>query len=91
MFALASMQVRVTPAIDWVDYLISAVYFAVTLGIGFVLRKRMISSEDFFLSGRSFLPSLGMFCATIPTTMPGQVFVVHQLLPISERRRLCFR
>ncbi|GCE25365.1 sodium:solute symporter [Dictyobacter alpinus] len=40
----------------WVDYLIIAVYFLVTLGIGFALRRRMKSSEDFLLSGRS-LPS----------------------------------
>jgi SSS family solute:Na+ symporter len=42
--------------ISWVDYLIIIFYFAVTLGIGFALRRRMRSSEDFFLSGRS-LPS----------------------------------
>jgi solute:Na+ symporter, SSS family len=57
MFAFASVQAApVTPDIGWVDYLIIAVYFVVTLGIGFVLRTRMKSSEDFFLSGRS-LPS----------------------------------
>ena len=56
MFALASMQARVTANVGWVDYLIIGIYFCVTLGIGFVLRRRMRSSEDFFLSGRS-LPS----------------------------------
>jgi SSS family solute:Na+ symporter len=56
MLALASVPAGITPDISWVDYLIIAVYFVVTLGIGFVLRTRMISSEDFFLSGRS-LPS----------------------------------
>jgi SSS family solute:Na+ symporter len=57
MFALASMQAApVTANVGWVDYLIIAIYFAVTLGIGFALRTRMRSSEDFFLSGRS-LPS----------------------------------
>ncbi len=56
MFALASLQVQVTANSGWVDYLIIALYFVVTLGIGFVLRTRMKSSEDFFLSGRS-LPS----------------------------------
>ena len=56
MFVLASMQVNVTPDITWIDYLVIGVYFLVTLGIGFVLRTRMHSSEDFFLSGRS-LPS----------------------------------
>jgi SSS family solute:Na+ symporter len=56
MFTLASMQAPVTSNVGWVDYLIIGIYFCVTLGIGFVLRKRMRSSEDFFLSGRS-LPS----------------------------------
>lgn len=40
----------------WVDYLIIAIYVLFTLGIGAALRKRIQSSEDFFLSGRS-LPS----------------------------------
>lgn len=56
MVALASLQARVTANVGWVDYLIIAIYFAVTLGIGFALRTRMRTSEDFFLSGRS-LPS----------------------------------
>ena len=56
MFPLASAQARVTANAGWVDYLIIGIYFVVTLGIGFVLRRRMRSSEDFFLSGRS-LPS----------------------------------
>jgi solute:Na+ symporter, SSS family len=46
----------VTANANWVDYLIIVIYFVVTLGIGLALRKRMKSSEDFFLSGRS-LPS----------------------------------
>ena len=90
MSALASMQARATPDISWVDYLIMAVYFVVTLGTGFVLRKRMNSSEDLFLPGRSFMPRLGMICTTIPTAMLEQVFGVHQLSSINERRRLCF-
>ncbi len=56
MMLLAMMQARVTVNISWVDYLIIAIYFIATLGVGFVLRRRMKSSEDFFLSGRS-LPS----------------------------------
>ena len=39
-----------------VDYVIMAVYFAVVLGIGFVLRRAARTSTDFFQSGRS-LPS----------------------------------
>ncbi|HEY6542241.1 MAG TPA: sodium/solute symporter, partial [Ktedonobacteraceae bacterium] len=56
MLALATMQARPTPNIGWVDYLIIGIYFVATIGIGFVLRTRMRTSEDFFLSGRS-LPS----------------------------------
>jgi SSS family solute:Na+ symporter len=38
---------------QFVDYLIIAIYFVFVLGIGFSLRGRMKTSEDFFLSGRS--------------------------------------
>ena len=37
----------------FVDYAIIAIYFVFVLGIGFALRGRMKTSEDFFLSGRS--------------------------------------
>ncbi len=37
----------------FVDYAIIAIYFGFVLGIGFSLRGRMKTSEDFFLSGRS--------------------------------------
>ena len=56
MMVLAMTQAHVTVAISWIDYLIIAIYFVATLGVGFILRRRMKSSEDFFLSGRS-LPS----------------------------------
>src|SRR5437016_696984 len=56
MLTFASMQAHVTANAGWVDYLIIGLYFVVTLGIGFVLRRRMRTSNDFFLSGRS-LPS----------------------------------
>jgi solute:Na+ symporter, SSS family len=36
-----------------VDYVVMAIYFAAVLGVGWVLRRRMRSSTDFFLSGRS--------------------------------------
>ncbi|WP_206831919.1 sodium:solute symporter family protein [Alicyclobacillus fructus] len=36
-----------------VDYIIILVYFAFVLGVGFVLRNRVRTGEDFFLSGRS--------------------------------------
>ncbi len=41
---------------SWLDYFIIAVYFVFVLGIGAVLRTKMRTSEDYFLSGRS-LPS----------------------------------
>lgn len=56
MLVFASLKAQQTANIGWVDYLIIAIYFVVTLGVGFVLRRRMRSSEDFFLAGRS-LPS----------------------------------
>lgn len=37
----------------FVDYLIIAIYFVFVLGIGFSLKKQVVSSEDFFLSGRA--------------------------------------
>lgn len=42
--------------VGFIDYLIIVVYFLFVLGIGFSLKKQMVSSEDFFLSGRS-IPS----------------------------------
>jgi SSS family solute:Na+ symporter len=39
--------------LTFVDYSIIIIYFGFVLGIGFALRGRMKTSEDFFLSGRS--------------------------------------
>ena len=39
--------------LHFVDYAIICIYFLFVLGIGFALRGRMKTSEDFFLSGRS--------------------------------------
>jgi SSS family solute:Na+ symporter len=39
--------------LHFVDYAIILIYFGFVLGIGFALRGRMKTSEDFFLSGRS--------------------------------------
>ena len=49
-------QPMVTVNESWIDYFIIAVYFVFVLGIGAVLRTKMQTSEDYFLSGRS-LPS----------------------------------
>jgi solute:Na+ symporter, SSS family len=51
-----------------IDYAILVVYFAFVLGIGWVLRRSVQSSEDFFLSGRS-----------IPTWIAGLAFLSANL------------
>ena len=56
MFTLALLQMQVSVDDSWLDYFIIGVYFLFVLGIGAVLRKRMRTSEDYFLSARS-LPS----------------------------------
>jgi SSS family solute:Na+ symporter len=51
-----------------VDYLILALYFTFVLGIGWRLRKRVGSSEDFLLSGRSvpvWITSLAFLAANL--------------------------
>ncbi|MBH8598200.1 MULTISPECIES: sodium:solute symporter family protein [unclassified Thermoactinomyces] len=39
-----------------IDYVMIAIYFVVVLGIGFLLKNKMKTGDDFFLSGRS-IPS----------------------------------
>jgi SSS family solute:Na+ symporter len=56
MFGLALLQSKVQVNDTWLDYFIIGVYFVFVLGIGAVLRTKMQTSEDYFLSGRS-LPS----------------------------------
>jgi SSS family solute:Na+ symporter len=51
-----------------IDYAILIVYFVFVLGIGWVLRRYIRSSEDFFLSGRS-----------IPTWIAGLAFISANL------------
>jgi solute:Na+ symporter, SSS family len=56
MPALApSVLPAVTTLIDanWLDYLLVATYFVFVLGIGFIARRSVSDSIDFFLSGRS--------------------------------------
>jgi SSS family solute:Na+ symporter len=50
------------------DYLIIGIYFVFVLAIGFVLKKDMKTSEDFFLSGRS-----------IPSWITGLAFISANL------------
>jgi len=54
--SLALLQMQVSVDDSWLDYFIIGVYFLFVLGIGAVLRSRMRTSEDYFLSARS-LPS----------------------------------
>src|SRR5712692_9549455 len=51
-----------------IDYLILAIYFLFVLGIGYWLRKRVKSSQEFFLAGRS-----------IPLWISGLAFVAANL------------
>ncbi|HKI95441.1 MAG TPA: sodium:solute symporter family protein [Gemmatimonadales bacterium] len=39
--------------LSWIDYAVMAIYFAFVLGIGFLLKRSVKTSTDFFLSGRS--------------------------------------
>jgi SSS family solute:Na+ symporter len=39
--------------LSWVDYLTLVIYFGVVIGIAFIARRRVRTSMDFFLSGRS--------------------------------------
>ena len=51
-----------------VDYVILAVYFAFVIGIGWVLRKKVSTSGDFLLSGRSvpvWITSLAFIAANL--------------------------
>src|SRR5579863_9373698 len=51
-----------------VDYVILALYFAFVLGIGWRLRKKMVSSSDFLLSGRAvpvWITSLAFLAANL--------------------------
>src|ERR1700730_6492589 len=54
--------------LDLIDGIILVVYFAFVLGIGFVLKRYMRTSTDFFLSGR-----------LIPTWVAGLAFVSANL------------
>ena len=53
---------------DVFDYAIVAIYFAVVLGIGFLARRQVSSSIDFFLSGRS-----------LPAWVTGLAFIAANL------------
>src|SRR6516225_658675 len=51
-----------------VDYVILALYFAFVLGIGWFIRRRVSTSEDFLTSGRSvpvWITSLAFIAANL--------------------------
>jgi SSS family solute:Na+ symporter len=51
-----------------IDYLIIAIYIAITIAVGYFLKKYMKTSEDFFLSGRSlpnWITSLAFISANL--------------------------
>jgi len=56
MTGLALVQLKISANQSWLDYFIIGIYFVFVLGIGAILRTRMNTSEDYFLSARS-LPS----------------------------------
>jgi SSS family solute:Na+ symporter len=56
MTGLTLAQLKISANQSWLDYFIIGIYFVFVLGIGAILRNRMNTSEDYFLSGRS-LPS----------------------------------
>jgi len=51
--SLALLQLKVSVNDSWLDYFIIGVYFLLVLGIGAVLRNKIQTSEDYFLSRRS--------------------------------------
>src|SRR5215467_12230801 len=55
-------------SLAWIDYAVMLIYFAFVLGIGFMLRRFMKTSTDFFLSGRS-----------IPAWITGLAFISANL------------
>jgi SSS family solute:Na+ symporter len=54
--------------LHFIDYVIMAAYFAFTIGIGYVVKRGVHSSEDFFLAGRS-----------MPTWVAGIAFISANL------------
>ncbi len=51
---------EITPSklldVNWIDYLVLLIYFGFVIGIGYVLKKQIHGTKDFFESGKS-LPS----------------------------------
>src|SRR5215212_4921046 len=61
-------MIRDPVILSFVDYAILAIYFAFVLGIGWVVKKRVTTSEDFLTSGRSvpvWITSLAFIAANL--------------------------
>lgn len=54
--------------VQFIDYLVIGIYFSFVIGIGFQLKKQMVTSEDFFLAGHR-----------IPTWVTGLAFLSANL------------
>jgi len=50
------MNLQPVARLEAIDYVVMAVYFIAVLGVGWMLRRVMRTSTDFFLSGRSLPP-----------------------------------
>jgi len=68
MHSLSGQLIVTQLELGGIDYAILLVYFAFVLGIGWVLRRSVKSSDDFFMSGRS-----------IPTWIAGLAFLSANL------------
>jgi len=66
--ALAFLQAEVAVDQTWLDCLIIGIYFVFVLCIGAVLRKRIKSSDDYLMAGRSlpnWVTALGLLGANL--------------------------
>jgi len=63
------VELRTTgPAIGVIDYAIIGIYFVFVIGVGYRLKRQMVSSEDFFLSGHripSWITGLAFLSANL--------------------------
>ena len=70
MFALLLFQANTSRLIrlNWIDTLIIAIYFVAVLAVGFYLKERTHTGEDFFLAGRemtAWIAGLGFLSANL--------------------------
>src|SRR5580692_5947483 len=53
VFTVSALAIGLRTNLTGIDWLIMLVYFAFVLGIGFLLKRHMRTSTDFFLAGRA--------------------------------------